>query len=73
MDSLERMRRRWAAADANNPKFETTAPRTPAAAFAECEAITTFALALNPDLEDGEGDLDEHIRVYQHLMRRSQT
>ena len=63
------MQRQWAAADAGTPKFETAVPRSPTEAFAECEAIVSFALALNPSLRDGDGDLQEHLRVYEHLMR----
>ena len=69
MHRLERIQRQWAAADASTPKFETAVLRTPAEAFAECEAIVSFALALNPDLHDGDGDLEEHLRVSRHLTR----
>ena len=69
MHRLERIQRQWAAADASTPKFAAAVPRSPAEAFAECEAIVSFALALNPDLDDADGDLEEHLRVYEHLMR----
>ena len=69
MHRLVRIQRQWAAADATTPKFETAVPRSAAEALAEREAIVSFALALNPDLEDGDGDLEEHLRVYEHLTR----
>ena len=34
------------------------------------EALLAFALQLNPALADGDGDLDEHIRVHDFLMSR---
>lgn len=66
----ERFRRRWAAAEANVPKFADHLPRSPNDAFAAVEDMWEFARKLNPALEDGDGDLEEHLRVHDFLLAR---
>lgn len=67
----ERFRQRWAAAEANVPRFLDELPRSPDDAFADVDAMWEFARKLNPRLERGEGDLEEHLRVHEFLMARS--
>ena len=70
MSKAERFRQRWAAAESRVPKFTDALPRSPDVAMQRCEALLAFALQLNPALADGDGDLDEHIRVHDFLMSR---
>ena len=68
MPNAERFRRRWAEAESHVPKFADALPRSPDVALARCDDLLAFALRLNPALADGDGDLDEHIRVHDFLM-----
>lgn len=70
MSKADRFRRRWAEAESRVPKFTDALPRSPDVAIARCEALLAFALELNPSLAEGDGDLDEHIRVHDFLMSR---
>ena len=70
MSKAERFRRRWAEAESRVPKFTDALPRSPDVAIARCEALLAFALELNPSLAEGDGDLDEHIRVHDFLMSK---
>ena len=66
----ERFRRRWAAAEADVPKFVDDLPRSPDDAFAAAEAMWEFARRLNPALEEGDGDLEGHLRVHDFLVAK---
>lgn len=66
----ERFRQRWATAEANVPKFADHLPRSPNDAFAAVEDMWEFARKLNPALENGDGDLEEHLRVHDFLLAR---
>ena len=68
MSKAERFRQRWAEAEARVPKFEDALPRSPDVALARSDALLAFALRMNPALMDGDGDLDEHMRVHDVLM-----
>ena len=70
LTKAERFRQRWMAAEANVPKFVDELPRTPDDAFAEVDDMWEFARRLNPALEGGNGDLEEHLRVHDFLMAR---
>lgn len=70
MSKADRFRQRWAEAESRVPKFKDALPRSPDVAIARCEALLAFALELNPSLAEGDGDLDEHIRVHDFLMGR---
>ena len=70
LTKAERFRQRWSAAGANVPKFLDELPRTPDDAFAEVDDMWEFARRLNPALERGDGDLEEHLRVHDFLMAR---
>lgn len=52
------------------PKFADHLPRSPNDAFAAVEDMWEFARKLNPALEDGDGDLEEHLRVHDFLVAR---
>ena len=66
----ERFRLRWAAAEANVPKFVDELPRSPDHAFADVDDMWEFARKLNPALEQGDGDLEEHLRVHDFLVAK---
>ena len=70
MSKAERFRRRWAEEESRVSKFADALPRSPDVALARCDALLAFALETNPALADGDGDLDEHLRVRDFLMRR---
>lgn len=70
MPKAERFRRRWAEAESRVPKFTDALPRSPDVALQRCEALLAFARQMNPALADGDGDLDEHIRIHNFLMGR---
>ena len=70
LTKAERFRQRWAAAEANVPKFLDELPRAPDDAFADVDDMWEFARRLNPALERGDGDLEEHLRIHDFLMAR---
>lgn len=67
----ERFRRQWAEEEARVPKFADALPRSPKVALDTCDALLAFALETNPALADGDGDLEEHYRVHDFLMKQS--
>ena len=65
---VERVRAEWAEMEAAVPKFADVLPRSADDVFKQCDAMLQFALALNPALADGDGDLEEHLRVHERIM-----
>lgn len=68
MSKAERFRRRWAEAESRVPRFADALPRPADVALARRDALLAFALQTNPALAEGDGHLDEHMRVHDFLM-----
>lgn len=72
VSKAERFRRLWAEEEARVPKFADALPRSPEVALDGCDALLAFALATNPALADGDGDLEAHYRVHDFLMKQGE-